>query len=178
MGDSEDFCGSPGALPLKLHPERWLWCLHCERFFQAKDLRSDFTGGKQGCAFDGCDGAGWKMDIFDWDDWNQDDDLAHWPKPEDELAKGQFCPLYPEKEPEKPVNTRQELGDTGMTREEAIRHLERRFPIRQMYSKTNLGKPVPARPMRNGRPIGRNSECFCGSGKKYKRCCESGSQKK
>lgn len=30
------------------------------------------------------------------------------------------------------------------------------------------------RPMRNGRPIGRNSECPCGSGKKYKRCCESG----
>lgn len=39
-------------------------------------------------------------------------------------------------------------------------------------------RPTPApeapktRPIRNGRPIGRNSECPCGSGKKYKRCCE------
>lgn len=33
-------------------------------------------------------------------------------------------------------------------------------------------KPAQRRPMRNGRPIGRNSECPCGSGKKYKRCCE------
>jgi hypothetical protein len=35
-------------------------------------------------------------------------------------------------------------------------------------------KSGPQRPMRNGRPIGRNSECICGSGKKYKRCCEKG----
>lgn len=37
-----------------------------------------------------------------------------------------------------------------------------------------LSKPATeptARPMRNGRPIGKNAECPCGSGKKYKRCC-------
>jgi hypothetical protein len=38
--------------------------------------------------------------------------------------------------------------------------------------------PPQGRPIRNGRPIGRNSECPCGSGKKYKRCCETGSPKK
>lgn len=31
-------------------------------------------------------------------------------------------------------------------------------------------KPAP-RPMRNGRPVGKNADCPCGSGKKYKRCC-------
>jgi preprotein translocase subunit SecA len=31
------------------------------------------------------------------------------------------------------------------------------------------GKPAPVR--REGRKIGRNEPCPCGSGKKYKRCC-------
>jgi preprotein translocase subunit SecA len=31
------------------------------------------------------------------------------------------------------------------------------------------GKPAPMR--REGRKIGRNEPCPCGSGKKYKRCC-------
>jgi hypothetical protein len=94
--DEEDYHDSPGVLPKNLAPEAWLWCLSCERFFQAKDLRIDFMGNRQGCAFEDCGAAGWKMKIFPWDEWNSDGDLAHWPKSDAELKKGQECPLYPE----------------------------------------------------------------------------------
>lgn len=57
--------------------------------------------------------------------------------------------------------------------------LDQRFPGEFAIDTTDLPdkpvhnlKPAPARPMRNGRPIGRNSQCPCGSDKKYKRCCE------
>lgn len=76
--------------------EAWLWCLHCERFFQVKDLRTDFCGGKEGCAFEDCNGAGLEVDIFAWDDWAKQNDLKHWPKSTAELRKGLRCPLYPE----------------------------------------------------------------------------------
>ena len=80
-----------------MNKDQWLWCLHCERFFQAKDLRQDFTGGKQGCAFEGCDGAGLHVDIFDWDDWARQNNLKHWPKSTGDLNKGLKCPLDPQK---------------------------------------------------------------------------------
>ena len=77
--------------------EQWLWCLHCERFFQAKDLRPDVVGGNEGCAFSDCDGAGLSVDIFIWDDWasQHPDELKHWPKSTKDLHKGLLCPLYP-----------------------------------------------------------------------------------
>ncbi len=81
----------------KLRPNDWLWCLHCERFFQAKDLRPDVVGGKQGCAFEDCDGAGLDVDIYDWDDWAEQNDLKHWPLSTGVLKKGLKCPLYPGK---------------------------------------------------------------------------------
>lgn len=77
--------------------EGWLWCLHCERFFQAKYLRPDDIGGKEGCAFFGeCNGAGLGVDVFPWDDWpKQNSDLwEHWPKSESELSHGLHCSLY------------------------------------------------------------------------------------
>lgn len=77
--------------------EQWLWCLHCERFFQAKDLRPDDVGGRQACAFEDCDGAGLEVDIYTWDDWARQNELTHWPKSTAELHKGQRCPLYPER---------------------------------------------------------------------------------
>lgn len=98
MSDREDLVGSPGVLPLKLDPQWWLWCFLCERFFQAKDLREDHMGNRQGCTFEDCGGAGWHIKIFYWDDWNEDNDLPHWPKSDDELTKGKLCPLYPEEE--------------------------------------------------------------------------------
>jgi hypothetical protein len=75
----------------------WLWCLHCERFFQAKDLCVDDVGGKEGCAFSGsgCDGAGLEVDIFEWNDWpRQNPELwERWPKLVGELHKGLRCSL-------------------------------------------------------------------------------------
>ena len=75
--------------------EDWLWCLHCERFFQAKDLRADIVGGKEGCAFEDCDGAGFGVDIFTWDNWlSQNPELKkHWPKSTKELKKGMYCSI-------------------------------------------------------------------------------------
>jgi len=77
----------------------WLWCFHCERFFQAKDLKIDTTCGElQACAFEKCDGEGFLIDIFRWDDWpSQNPELKkHWPKSIEELKKGMHCSLYPE----------------------------------------------------------------------------------
>ncbi|MBM4397133.1 MAG: hypothetical protein FJ087_15770 [Deltaproteobacteria bacterium] len=89
----QDLCG--------IGPEAWLWCLHCERFFQAKDLQPDGVGGVQACAFDDCDGAGVHVDIFEWDSWarqNPSDCGRWWPKSTNELVKGMRCSLDPEPE--------------------------------------------------------------------------------
>jgi hypothetical protein len=76
--------------------ERWLWCLHCMRFFQARDLRKDFTGAREGCAFADCDGAGLGVDIYPWNDWYKQNkkEMAHWPKSTAVLTKGMKCCLY------------------------------------------------------------------------------------
>lgn len=74
----------------------WLWCLHCERFFQVKDLRPDVCGGNEGCAFEDCDGAGLGVDIFPWDDWPKQNQHLwdKWPKSVSELTYGMVCSLY------------------------------------------------------------------------------------
>ena len=78
--------------------EQWLWCLHCERFFQVKDLRCDDVGGKEACASEDCDGAGIGVDIYEWDDWAKQNNLKYWPKSTSELKKGLRRPLYQEAE--------------------------------------------------------------------------------
>ena len=80
---------------LNMRIDQWLWCLHCERFFQARHLKPDITGGNEGCAFDGCDGAGIDVDIFEWDSWAEQNDLSHWPKSIHELSYGLEVSLYP-----------------------------------------------------------------------------------
>jgi len=78
-----------------LDPEAWLWCLHCERFFQAKDLKPDRYKGHQNCAFDRCNGSGYKIDIFDWDAWATSGSkrIPHWPSDVSELEKGMKCSI-------------------------------------------------------------------------------------
>jgi hypothetical protein len=56
--------------------EEWLWCIVCERFFQARYLRIDYLGNRQGCAY--CDCAGFDCAIFSWDIFKEDDDPT-WP---------------------------------------------------------------------------------------------------
>jgi len=83
-----------------LSPEDWLWCLHCERFFQRKDLRPDRFGGREGCAFPDCDGAGLDFDIFAWDSWaRQDPDGCgtRWPRSPEALFKGMRVSLHDSK---------------------------------------------------------------------------------
>lgn len=77
----------------RFEPDQWLWCLHCHRFFQGRDARPDRVGGVQACAFEDCDGAGYRVDIYDWDDWpSQNRPLRpHWP-PREELRKGLVAP--------------------------------------------------------------------------------------
>jgi len=67
------------------HPQdEWLWCIFCERFFQARDLRVDYLGNRQGCAFCGC--AGFDCAIFRWDTFRDDD--PEWPATTAGLHRG------------------------------------------------------------------------------------------
>ena len=74
--------------------EVWLWCLHCERFFQAKDLKLDFLGNWQRCPFDDCGAAGLDVDILVWDAYRGID--SRWPGSEQELRFGLQIPPWPE----------------------------------------------------------------------------------
>lgn len=65
--------------------EEWLWCIFCERFFQAKHLRIDYQGNRQGCAFCAC--AGFDCAIFQWDTFREEDDPT-WPCSVSELRHG------------------------------------------------------------------------------------------
>ena len=69
--------------------EHWLWCIFCEHFFQAKHLRIDFQGNREGCAF--CNCAGFHCAIFPWDAFKEDDDPA-WPRSVAELSHGLKLP--------------------------------------------------------------------------------------
>ena len=75
---------------MKYTDEQWLWCLHCERFFQHKDLIGE------DCPLPNCNGAGLELDIFSWDSWPQQNPelKKHWPKSTNELKKELHCPLY------------------------------------------------------------------------------------
>jgi hypothetical protein len=69
--------------------EQWLWCLHCERFFQAKHLKLDFLGNYGQCPFDDCGAAGLDIDIFSWDECRDD---PEWPTSVEELSHGMRFP--------------------------------------------------------------------------------------
>lgn len=68
--------------------EVWLWCLHCDRFFQVKHLMVDFLGNRQGCPF--CGAAGLSVDIHHWDSFGRDN--PRWPSSIDELRYGMQAP--------------------------------------------------------------------------------------
>lgn len=69
----------------------WLYCLHCNRFFQARRLREDFLGNRQGCAFAACGAAGLDVDILRWDAFRNNRD-PRWPASPDELRHGMQAP--------------------------------------------------------------------------------------
>jgi hypothetical protein len=66
--------------------DEWLWCIQCERFFQAKHLRIDHLGNRQGCAF--CDCAGFDCAVFPWDAFKDESGGEVWPDSVKELAHG------------------------------------------------------------------------------------------
>lgn len=75
--------------------DEWLWCLHCERFFQAKDYAQELGKGFGGkCPF--CGAAGLGIDVYFWDDWaRQNPELwEHWPRSVSELSYGMECRMY------------------------------------------------------------------------------------
>jgi hypothetical protein len=50
----------------------YVWCLHCEQVSKKEDfINNAIEKDWAGCLVDGCDGAGWGMDIFPWlpDEW-------------------------------------------------------------------------------------------------------------
>lgn len=62
-------------------PEIWLWCLHCERCYQLKDMREvkhPFLKGEtlQLCHYEDCDGDT-VLDGWDWEEVREDTD---WPE--------------------------------------------------------------------------------------------------
>lgn len=69
----------------------WLWCLHCERFFQVKHLAVDRPGSREACPF--CGAAGFSLDIFLWN--TEAIDNPRWPKSIDELRYGMRSPDPP-----------------------------------------------------------------------------------
>ena len=76
-----------------MDPETGLWCLICERFFQAKEMFSDNHSNK--CPTKKCKGVGYKKDIFQWDAWAGvgAERLQNWPTTIEELTSGQKCKL-------------------------------------------------------------------------------------
>lgn len=58
QGSVEDVNASVQA-----HPDVWVWCLHCERLSQAKELKVDFRGALTLCPHR-CDGSGMGIDIY------------------------------------------------------------------------------------------------------------------
>ena len=77
----------------------WMWCLHCERFFQVRDLEVVvLTDGEfwVSCAFDDCCGAGFDVDLYTWNSWAKQNRVPHWPGSDAKLEKGLCCPLYPD----------------------------------------------------------------------------------
>lgn len=68
--------------------EQWLYCIYCERFFQAKHLVIDILGHRQGCPF--CRAGGFEVAIHCWDTWKQDD--PRWPSKTEELHHGRAYP--------------------------------------------------------------------------------------
>ena len=68
--------------------EVWLWCLHCERFFQAKHLEIDFLGNRGQCPF--CNAAGLSVDIHHWDSFGVNN--PRWPTSIAELRYGMRVP--------------------------------------------------------------------------------------
>ena len=53
-------------------PDTWLWCLHCERAYQLKDMREvphDLLPGEnlQLCHYEDCDGDT-VLDAWNWDE--------------------------------------------------------------------------------------------------------------
>lgn len=93
---------------IEVNDEDWFWCLHCLRFFQAKDFKTDCNKKKQRCPFSDCNGMGISFDIYPWNkpmsgdpcdpDNPPKEHLHHWPKSVSELHKGLKCELYPPKE--------------------------------------------------------------------------------
>ena len=63
----------------------WLWCIYCERFFQARHLKIDYLGNREGCAF--CTCAGFDCAIFKWDTFREPHDSS-WPVSESVLSHG------------------------------------------------------------------------------------------
>ena len=78
--------------------EKWLWCLHCCRFFQAKHLRFDLVGNWQQCPFEDCGAAGFDLDIYTWDNGKHNGDEG-WPESVDQLWHGREYPPRPDGPP-------------------------------------------------------------------------------
>ncbi len=66
----------------------WLYCLYCDRFFQARHLRRDYIGNMQGCAF--CECAGFDVAIHLWSTFGRGH--PRWPRSTAELTHGRRSP--------------------------------------------------------------------------------------
>lgn len=73
--------------------QRWLWCIVCERFFQARELALDRHGGRERCPFEDCGAAGLDAHVFNWDMFRDTD--PGWPRCEAELFRGRRHPPGP-----------------------------------------------------------------------------------
>lgn len=68
--------------------ELWLWCLHCDRFFQVKDLQEDHFDSREKCPL--CGAAGFDVDIYLWN--THANGHPDWPQQMEDLRFGQRSP--------------------------------------------------------------------------------------
>ncbi|MGP0052310.1 MAG: SEC-C metal-binding domain-containing protein [Solirubrobacteraceae bacterium] len=71
----------------------------------------------------------------------------------------------------------QDAGDRAVVRDTATATVDgERFPLdRMMEIVEALDAARPSTPPRRATKVARNAPCTCGSGRKYKKCCGSGS---
>ena len=86
---------SKNSEPKYLNPDEWLWCLKCETFFQARELKEDDRKIRCQCPSKKCNGSGFQMDIYKWDAWAGagGSRLKNWPVSVDEITSGQKCSI-------------------------------------------------------------------------------------
>lgn len=113
-------------------PETWMWCLHCDKFFQVKDMKLVALGNgkreRQKCPF--CGAAGIGIDLRKWDWPKEDHDFFpnHWPRSVQEITRGMIRTPY-ENEMERRMEIEKKHGEVQEQEDDEILPVEKEMKI-------------------------------------------------